>query len=138
GLPSAPDRGEVALEARDALADEPPVGLELRLTGSPRADPARLPFEMLPHAGEPRQRILELRELDLEPRLARARAPREDVEDELGAVHDLDAERLLEIADLRGRQVVVEDRHVRVELVHALAHLLELALADEGRGMDVA
>ena len=38
----------------------------------------------------------------------------EDVEDHLGAVEHLDAERLLEIADLGRREIVVEDDNVGV------------------------
>ena len=74
----------------------------------------------------------ELRQLDLQPRLARARAAREDVEDQLGAVDDLRLERLLEVAHLRRREVVVEDDQVGLALLDQRLQLLELALAEEG------
>ena len=48
---------------------------------------------------------------------ARARAAREDVEDELRAIDDLAIERLLEIAQLRRGQLVVEDDDVDAQLV---------------------
>ena len=65
-----------------------------------------------PLPGEPRQQVVELRQLHLQPALPRARAPREDVEDELRAVERLAADRLLDVALLRRRQLVVEDDHV--------------------------
>ena len=104
---------------------------ELRFARSARADAAGLPLEVRPHAGQARQRVLELRQLDLQPRFARARAAREDVEDQLRAVHHLDAERLLEIAHLRRREVVVEDGHVGLALLGQRLQLFDLALADE-------
>jgi hypothetical protein len=88
--------------------------------------------------GEARQHVLELRQLHLEPCFARARAPREDVEDQLGAVHHLDPELLLEIPHLRGGEVVVEDRDVGIVLLGGGLELCELALPDEGRGVDRA
>ena len=66
---------------------------------------------------QPRQQVLQLRELDLQLAFARPRAPREDVEDQLRAIDDLAVERLLEVAQLRRRQLVVEDDDVDVELV---------------------
>ena len=65
---------------------------------------------------QPRQQVLQLRELDLQLAFARPRAPREDVEDELRAVDDLAVERLLEVAQLRRRQLVVEDDDVDAAL----------------------
>ena len=72
--------------------------------------PARggLAHEVAPHTGQPRQQVLVLRELDLELALARARPLGEDVEDEAGAVEDLDAQLLREHPQLRGRELVIE------------------------------
>src|SRR5207302_8741516 len=53
----------------------------------------------------------------------------EDVEDHRGAVGRGAAEDLLEVAALRGRQVVVEDDGVGVDRVGDVAQLLGLALA---------
>ena len=68
-------------------------------------------------ADEPRQQVLQLRELDLQLAFARPGAAREDVEDQLRAVDDLAAERLLEVAQLRRAQLVVEDDDVDAQLV---------------------
>ena len=67
GLTLALHRLQRLLEPGDTLAHDAPVGLELGLAGSSGADPARLPLEVLPHAGEPREGVLELRQLDLQP-----------------------------------------------------------------------
>ena len=60
------------------------------------------------------QEVVELGQLDLEPALAGARPPGEDVEDELGAVEGLAAHRVLEVALLGGRELVVEEHQVGV------------------------
>jgi hypothetical protein len=67
------DDGELALEQRDAVAREPAVGLELRSPGPrvPMPPPSR--SRCCHMWRRPRQAVLELRDLDLEPRLARAR-----------------------------------------------------------------
>src|SRR4029077_21203815 len=48
---------QLRLEPRDLLAHDAPVRLELRLARAARADAAGLALEVLPHAGEPRQRV---------------------------------------------------------------------------------
>ena len=90
----AADGLDLALEAGDAVADEASVGLELRLAGAAGADGAFEPLQVAPLAGESRQEVLVLRQLDLEAAFAGLGASGEDVEDEGGAVEDL---------DLRGR-----------------------------------
>src|SRR6266850_4287442 len=62
---------ELLAQILDAFADDLPVALELRLTRTARADPAAEAGHFLPAAGESRQPVLELRELDLDPSLSR-------------------------------------------------------------------
>ena len=88
---------ELPADLYDLSADHPPVGLELSLTGSAGADAAAEALEVGPLADQPRQEICELRQLDLELALARARALGEDVEDQRRPVDDLDAERLRDV-----------------------------------------
>jgi hypothetical protein len=84
---------------------------------------------------QPRVRILELGQLDLEPAFSRACVRGEDVQDQLAAVEDLAVRDDLEVPNLRGGQVVVEDDHVHFILVGAVADLLGLAGADVEAGV---
>ena len=89
--------------------------------------------EVAPHAAKARQDVLELGELYLEPPLVRPGVDAEDVEDERGAVDDLDGlpHRALEVRLLRGGELVVEDDDVGPELADERAELLDLAAPDE-------
>src|SRR5206468_5721169 len=80
----------------DALSDDLTIALELRFTGAARADAAAETRHLFASSGQPRQPVLELRELHLDPALARARVPREDVEDHGRTVDDRRARDLLE------------------------------------------
>ncbi len=98
------DGQEVAFEPGDAVLHAAAVDFELGLARAARADSAALAGEVRPHAGEARgEGALQLRELDLEAALARARALGKDVEDELRAVEHLAVGQFLKIAPLRGR-----------------------------------
>ena len=90
---------------------------------------------MRPHARQPRQQILILRQLDLELALARAGALGKDVEDQSRAVEHLDAELLAQNAHLRGAQLVVEHREIAVVCLDQLFHFAHLAVADKAAGV---
>ena len=92
GLALLADLLDALLHLRDPRPDDPPVGLELALAGSARADPALGPRQVGPQLGQARQLVLELGELDLEPALVGLGVEREDVEDQPAAVDDLDVE----------------------------------------------
>ena len=100
----------------NARADAPAVGFELGFAGASRADAAAQPRQRRAGADEPRQQVFQLRELHLQLAFARPRAAREDVEDELRAIDDLAADLLLDLPQLRRRQLVVEDDDVDVGL----------------------
>src|SRR5262249_57945131 len=106
------------------------VGRELRLAGPARADAAAEPLEVLPHPAHPRQVVLELRKLDLELSLGADGVLREDVEDQLRAIDDARLQRVLEVALLRGLELVVDDERLCTEPAEGLLELLGLALAD--------
>ena len=86
-------------------------------------------------AHEPRQQIFQLRELDLQLALARPRAPREDVENELRAIDDLPADLLFDVAELRRRQLVVEHHDVDARLRGGSGQRRDLAGAQKRRGI---
>jgi hypothetical protein len=65
---------------------------------------------------------------------ARGCAPREDVQDELGAIEDLEVGGLRELPALGGREIVVEDDHVHEQLHGAQVEFVELALAHHVAG----
>src|SRR5690606_26475661 len=130
GAPAV-DLLQALLELQDALADQAPVGLELRLTGTAQADAALLPFEVRPSAHEARRQVPELRQLHLQLALETQRALREDVEDQAVAVEHAAPQAPLEVALLRRGEGRTRDDELRALLAHQLLQLLELAPPDE-------
>src|SRR5690606_11980007 len=94
----AHDGFELDLDLGDAVVDEAAVDFDLRFAGAAdEAEAAALALEMGPAPHQAAALIREMRELDLETALARARAGAEDLEDQRRAVDDLAAPRLLEV-----------------------------------------
>ena len=117
-LPLLPLRGAPAahalqapLDGLNALVNPPPVGFEFGFARPARSDSAAQPRHRRAVAGQAGQQIIQLRQLHLQLAFARARAPREDIQDELGPVENLDVQRFFQIALLGRRQLVVEDHH---------------------------
>ncbi len=119
-------------QRRDAVARQAAVGLDLRLAGAPRADPAAEPLEVAPQPAHAREVVLELGELDLELALGAARVRGEDVEDHGRAIDDRQAERLLEVALLARGQLVVAGDQVRVAGLRGGLRLGDLAGPEVG------
>lgn len=86
---------------------------------------------MRPLTRQPRREVTELRDLDLQLALQRARALRENIEDQLAAIDDAKVEFLFEVAGLRRAQRVVEDREGRTRAMRDFLDLGGLALADK-------
>ena len=133
----------------DAFADQPPVDLQLLLAGTAGADGADRPrrgttagagdrIQVRPHPRQAGVGVFQLGQLNLEFGLLGLGPRGEDIEDQLAAVHHLDANGLLQLANLGRRQVVVEDDDVGFEALDALSKLLGLAFADVGGRMDGA
>ena len=72
-----------------------------------------------------------MRDFDLQLALQRARALRENIEDELAAIDDAKVEFLFEVARLRGAERVIENRERRAGPMRDFLDLGGLALADE-------
>ena len=122
---------DLALQRVDAGADAPAVRLELGLARAARADAAAEARERGARSGEPRQQVLELRQLDLPLSFPRTCTAREDVEDQLRAIEDLALQLVLEMTQLGGRELVVADHHVDVGLGARRRKALHLAAPDE-------
>jgi hypothetical protein len=107
------DRLELAAELGDAVADLAAIELEGRLAGALAADAAALPVVLDPLIAEPGRHVLQARDLHLDAGLTAAGVSLEDLQDEGGAVEHRDARRLLEVAGLGRRDLVVDDDEVR-------------------------
>src|SRR5713226_6065563 len=79
--------------------------------------------------------MMQLRRLHLQAAFLGAGALSEDVQDQLGAVDHLDVELFLQVALLARGELFVEDEQVEVSLVLQRVQRLDLALADEERGI---
>ena len=128
----AGDVAQAPAQGRHAAAQEAPVGLELRLAGAPRADPAAEPLEVLPEPLLARVGVLELGELDLQLALCRVRVLGEDVEDHGGAVDDARLQAVLERALLPGAQRALGRHEVGLEALHGRLQVLEAPAAQVG------
>ena len=133
--PGAGDPLQFASKPRDAAVDESPVRLELLLTRAPGADSTGDPREVGPHALEPRPHVLELGKLHLGLRLGSPGSQGEDVENELGTIHDPHAEALLQSRALCRRQIVVEDDERSPISTKLLPQLLGLPPPNEESGI---
>src|SRR4051794_17488647 len=104
--------GELAAQLGDLGVDPAPVGLDLGLAGTAaadaaagRADPAAgLAGQVAAPAAQALLHVAELGQLDLGLPLGGLGVLGEDVEDQGGAVDDLDLEPVLEVPELAGRQ----------------------------------
>src|SRR5690606_27881482 len=140
GVPGGTHTGDLPLQPGDAGLDAAPVGLQLGLTGAAQphaaggaAGPAAgLPGERLAPAAQPGQEVTELRQFDLCLALPAARVLGEDVQDQGGAVDDLDPGLLLQVAQLARGQLAVADHRVRAGGGDHVAQFVELAAADVG------
>ena len=95
------------LQLGEAIADLPPIELDRRVT---RAAPL-LAFAAARRLAQPWRQVVEPRDLDLHPRLPAAGVAVKDVDDHRCAVEHRRAGRLLEVAQLAGRQLVIDDHH---------------------------
>ena len=83
---------QLALEARNSFLHAPAVDFQLRFTRAARADPARLARQVIPHPSEAWQKILQLRELDLQSAFPAACALRKNIENQLRSIEHLPRE----------------------------------------------
>src|SRR4051812_23290357 len=77
---------QLALQSCDAFLHTTTIHFQLRFTGATCSNTTSLSRQVMPHSCQPRQQILQLRQLDLQPAFAAARALGKNVENELGAI----------------------------------------------------
>src|SRR5690606_2098766 len=122
--------GQLGLQPGEPALDDAPVDLDLLFTRAAQAHAAGraagvgLAFEVRPQYAQARRRVLELGQLDLELGLAGAGAAGKDIEDELAAVEHPAAHDLLELANLRRAELVVEHNQVGLVAAHQLGDVL--------------
>src|SRR5699024_8650513 len=110
-VPGRAHVGESAAQLGDLVVDAPSVGLDLGLTGSSQTNTAvaaatgaaALTGQCVAACAESGQQIIALSQFDLGLALAAAGVLGEDVEDQCGAVDDLDLNDVLELDELAGR-----------------------------------
>ena len=133
-LARAHHAGQLAADEFDALLDQPPVGLDLRLAGAAEeAEAAALAFQVGPRPHQPALLVLEMRQLHLQPALAGGRTLAEDLQDQPGAVQHLAVPRLLQVALLDGADRMIDDGEPRLLGRDQQADLVHLARAQQRR-----
>src|SRR5205814_10454834 len=102
------------------------------------ADPAAEASERIVPAHQPRQQVLELRQLDLQLAVGALRASSKYIKYQLRPIEDLQGRRLGNMTRLQRRQVAVEDEQVRAQRHRADEDVLQLALADQRARVGIA
>src|SRR5882724_2959008 len=82
-------RFKLALEPGDPFLHATTIDFQLCFTRTAHADSAGLTRKVFPHASQARQKILQLRQLDLQTAFATARALGKNIENQLRAIEDL-------------------------------------------------
>src|SRR3989304_3388426 len=106
---------QLLLDLDDPAPNPSSIHLQLRLAGAPGPNAPSQPGQLAPMAGEAREQILELGQLDLELPLPRSGALGENIQNEPGPINHLSAKGGFEISLLGTGQVIVED-----DKIHAL------------------
>ena len=135
-------RSDLTLKLRHASAQAAAVHLNLGFTGTTRTDTltgcgtaTRLTGQGRTPTTQTRQHVLQLSQLNLCLTLAGLSVLSENVENQGGAVNDLDLHNVFEGTTLRGSQLGVDDDGVGAGRLHNVLELQCLTGAEEGAGV---
>ena len=116
GLAPLPLLGANAADILDLFFDVPnspinfaAVGFELSLTGAACADAARKLRHLNSASAQPRQQVFQLRQFHLQLTFTGSRMSGKNVENKLGAINDPRLDNFLDVALLRGGEIVVKE-----------------------------
>ncbi len=127
------------LKPRDAIADQAPVGLDLRFArAAHEAEAAALALKMGPRPHQSAALIIQMRELNLKCAFFGFGATSKNLQNEPGTIEDLGAPGLLEIALLDRRQRAIHDHELGLLAGGQTRDLLNFAFAQIGRRPDLA
>ena len=133
--PVFPDFFKQPLQPRDFFLHMPAIGFELRLAWPAGADAGTLPGKVRPHAGQPRQHVFQLRQLDLNFAFARPGALCENIENQFRPINHLHlrTKNLAKVPALCRREIIVKNHRVGSECLATSGNFGDLALANKGR-----
>ena len=134
-MADAADAVELGLDVVDAEIDLAAIGLELGLARAASSDAAAKLRHSASASGEAGQLVFELREFYLELAFAGLGMAREDIENELRTVDDVAGKPGFDVAELRRREIVVEQDKRGVGGSDDLDDFVEFALAHEAEGI---
>jgi hypothetical protein len=117
----------------DALSDAAPIRFQFRFAGTSRPNSAAQPRQGGTHPHQARQEVLQLGELDLQLAFLCARPPGKNVENQLRPVDHFPVNRILDLSQLRGCQLIVEYDHVDVHLGARRSQRHNLSGTQKGR-----
>jgi hypothetical protein len=127
---------QIVFQLFDARGYAAAVGFEFCFAGAARADSAAETRQRMTLAGKTREPVFQLREFDLQTPFGRACAMGEYVENQLGAVDDLDLNGGLEVPLLRRRELVIDNQDVGLMSSRQFLQLLDLAISKQRSGVE--
>jgi len=127
-----PDLVDRGAKGANADAKAPAVVLQLLLTRPARADAAAQPGEFGAASPQPRQEIAQLGQFHLQLPLPTPSATGKNIENQLGSIDHPQVQLPLQVAQLRGREVMVEDDQVGAGGLRGTPQLVHFASPQQG------
>ena len=106
-------------------------------TGGSTAAGTGLAFQVRPLAAQARQQVLVLSQFHLNAALVGASVLSENIQNQRRAIQHRTVEFFFEVIRLAGRQLIIKNNQIRLELIAQLGHFAHLAGANEKLGIGV-